>query len=920
MIVKVDQLGQEMTLIYESSIEEQQTNVSFTRSIQNAKFRKSKFSKWDGQVKFVKYGNRMAFGLWLELKRMCDRFGYPIKFEGLGNVIEEGIFTREYITEFCKNLLQEYEFDADEEQIESVYKALKYKKCFIDGCTSFGKTLISYIIYTLLRKQGKSRKTLMITIDAGLVIQANQDFLDYCGGRFDMKLTMIHGRSKYRDIKDSRMVIGNFQTLVNLPAEFYESFDAVLIDECVSSETIVNTRNGSKTIEDVQIGEYVLSMDENQNIIYDEIVDKWEVGTKETYRILCEDNHFIDCTINHKIFTNFGWLTLEEILLINNMNTIECYINDNHEQTPRTIDIWKFIRRWKHALSSQREQFSEIQSKTIDKTKSICNKKIRYTERFNQFTTEGNNKWWIWKISLWFYHKMFTRIYSCDGLMLSEWYQNCVNRMVKSYNRRRIGLLVYGRWWSMCNTIENINTWFFIRRTHYYSEVYDGKMEYHSRYHTNKEEIFLLNNECRESQQIPEIDCSIYYTGNDVQNLCFRKDCFLQDMSEGFYNLFNFVNLFKDMCRYTEKNTQGFIVKSIYSQLYNLQLYISNTSKKSKDMFKDMFRRINEKVKLCTIYKTRSCVKTKRIISIEKRKEEIVYDITTKDTHAFFGNNILVHNCHRGDTKSMKIIMEHCKNAKYKIGLSGSIKDDKHAEFYDLLSMYGPIVHRVTKRQWIDKGMAANIKINIVVLNYAPREIREELYNLKFNSSMEPDKIFVQEQRKVRESQKRLDWVSEFVGRLNGNVLVFFLDKMYGYGKNLTTSIRKKNDFKDVFYIDGDVDQDLREQYKEKMELGNNKVLVASYPTYSTGKSIKNIRHIVLAESRKSFEEISQMLGRGMRLTADKEECIVWDLVDDYSLTTREHKYIGYMNKHMNSRITTYTDEQLEFTKKEIAF
>lgn len=507
MIVKIDQLGQEMTLIYESSIEEQQTNVSFTRSIQNAKFRKSKFSRWDGQVKFVKYGNRMAFGLWLELKRMCDRFGYPIKFEGLGNVIEEGVFTKEYITEFCKNLLQEYEFDADEEQIESVYKALKYKKCYIDGCTSFGKTLISYIIYTLLRKQNKSRKTLMITIDAGLVIQANQDFLDYCGGRFDMKLTMIHGRSKYRDIKDSRMIIGNFQTLVNLPAEFYESIDAVLIDEA-----------------------------------------------------------------------------------------------------------------------------------------------------------------------------------------------------------------------------------------------------------------------------------------------------------------------------------------------------------------------------------------------------------------------------HRGDTKSMKIIMEHCKNAKYKIGLSGSIKDDKHAEFYDLLSMYGPIVHRVTKRQWIDKGMAANIKINIVVLDYAPREIREELYNLKFNSSMEPDKIFVQEQRKVRESQKRLDWVSEFVGRLNGNVLVFFLDKMYGYGKNLTTSIRKKNDFKDVFYIDGDVDQDLREQYKEKMELGNNKVLVASYPTYSTGKSIKNIRHIVLAESRKSFEEISQMLGRGMRLTAGKEECIVWDLVDDYSLTTREHKYIGYMNKHMNSRITTYTDEQLEFTKKEITF
>jgi superfamily II DNA or RNA helicase len=90
------------------------------------------------------------------------------------------------------------------------------------------------------------------------------------------------------------------------------------------------------------------------------------------------------------------------------------------------------------------------------------------------------------------------------------------------------------------------------------------------------------------------------------------------------------------------------------------------------------------------------------------------------------------------------------------------------------------------------------------------------------------------------------------------------------------------------------------------MEKGQGVVLVASYGTFSTGIDLKNVNHIIFAESYKSEITIRQSIGRGMRQLAGKHEVIVYDLVDDLN---------GYIVKHGAAREKIYNREKFIVSK-----
>jgi phage anti-repressor protein len=162
------------------------------------------------------------------------------------------------------------------------------------------------------------------------------------------------------------------------------------------------------------------------------------------------------------------------------------------------------------------------------------------------------------------------------------------------------------------------------------------------------------------------------------------------------------------------------------------------------------------------------------------------------------------------------------------------------------------------------------------------------------------------EQKIIRESVIRLNWIVAMISKMKGNVLVFFLDKKTGYGRKIMEKVKEKAPMKEVYYVDGDVKKDLREIYKDKMEEGDNKVLVASYDTYSTGKSIKNLHYIVCAESRKGEIVVNQATGRGMRLHHTKDICLWIDIVDDFSINIENYENKNYILRHLSDRIGYY--------------
>jgi type I site-specific restriction endonuclease len=98
-------------------------------------------------------------------------------------------------------------------------------------------------------------------------------------------------------------------------------------------------------------------------------------------------------------------------------------------------------------------------------------------------------------------------------------------------------------------------------------------------------------------------------------------------------------------------------------------------------------------------------------------------------------------------------------------------------------------------------------------------------------------------------------------------------------------------------------------------------ILVASFGTFATGISIRNIHNIFLMESFKSDFIVRQSIGRGLRLHKDKKELNIIDLVDNFSFDTLYgYKYENFIIKHCKERIRIYKKEKFPFEIQNVKF
>ncbi len=279
--------------------------------------------------------------------------------------------------------------------------------------------------------------------------------------------------------------------------------------------------------------------------------------------------------------------------------------------------------------------------------------------------------------------------------------------------------------------------------------------------------------------------------------------------------------------------------------------------------------------------------------------------------------HIMIDEGHRAKTKAIKDVMKACKNAKDRVGLSGTVIDDKSADHYDVIAATGPTVIKITKKDLMDSGFAPGIKIKIFVLDYLSEEERRNIAFMKLSMIKNDIEQFDHEISLMRNNKLRMDWVANLVANLPKNSLSLFVDKKNEFGKRLYNSIRQISQ-KELYYIDGDVKESMREEYKKRMEMpGNNRGLLATYQTYATGKSIKNLHYIVQAEPMKSEIVVGQAIGRGMREYEDKEEFHWIDIVDDYrwegNLQGEDVYFTNILYRQMKDRMKIYKNEKFEY-------
>lgn len=100
--------------------------------------------------------------------------------------------------------------------------------------------------------------------------------------------------------------------------EIIKKFQRFGFNKCITPDTVIETKNGFKTIEDLKIGEFV-----NSPNGFIEVSDKFSTGLQDVFEVELESGRRIKCTMNHKFLCENGIkYTLWDI--INNDYKIIC--------------------------------------------------------------------------------------------------------------------------------------------------------------------------------------------------------------------------------------------------------------------------------------------------------------------------------------------------------------------------------------------------------------------------------------------------------------------------------------------------------------------------------------------------------------------------------------------------------------------
>lgn len=255
------------------------------------------------------------------------------------------------------------------------------------------------------------------------------------------------------------------------------------------------------------------------------------------------------------------------------------------------------------------------------------------------------------------------------------------------------------------------------------------------------------------------------------------------------------------------------------------------------------------------------------------------------------------HGC---KATSLIQILSSLENCRHRFGTTGTL-DGHPLNEATIEGLFGPQYRSTSTKQLMDDGYVAKLKIKCIVLKY-PEDIKKQ-FHTPVNKKK---KTYNEEIDFLVNNEKRNKFLKNLTLSLKGNKLLFF--RMIDHGKLLHTTISSVSDH-NVFYIDGGVSGMDRESIRRAIEDEENAVLIASLGTTSTGVSINKLHHMIAASPSKSKIKVLQSIGRMLRMHQEKEEAILYDIVDDLSYKSQTN----FTLNHFLERCKIYDAERFDY-------
>ena len=248
--------------------------------------------------------------------------------------------------------------------------------------------------------------------------------------------------------------------------------------------------------------------------------------------------------------------------------------------------------------------------------------------------------------------------------------------------------------------------------------------------------------------------------------------------------------------------------------------------------------------------------------------------------------------CHLFKAKSLTTIMTKLENCKYRIGTTGTL-DGTQCHKLVIEGLFGSVYKVTTTNELIEKEVLSDFEIDCIVLKHS-EDFKKKYKRVTYQEEIDA----------IVGYDKRNEFIANLTKSLKGNSLVLF-QYVEKHGKPLYDLISERCPEKDIYFIHGGTDSDLREKIRKLMERKDNAVIVASYGTFSTGISIRKLHNIVFASPSKSRIRVLQSIGRQLRKSEHKDTARLYDISDDICWKT----YKNHTYRHFEERLKIYQTE-----------
>ena len=241
---------------------------------------------------------------------------------------------------------------------------------------------------------------------------------------------------------------------------------------------------------------------------------------------------------------------------------------------------------------------------------------------------------------------------------------------------------------------------------------------------------------------------------------------------------------------------------------------------------------------------------------------------------------IIIDEVHQAKADVLtKLLTQNFSNCAIRWGLTGTVPKEAW-EFQGILASIGPVINQVSAHDLQEKGVLANLQINILQTN-----------------DVQVFRNYQEEYSFLVTDDHRISWIGNKIKEISqtGNTLV--LVNRIDTGDKLTAMLP------DSVFISGAVKLTDRKEEYDEIKTSADKIIVATYGVAAVGINIPRIFNLVLIEPGKSFVRVIQSIGRGIRRAEDKDHVEIWDITSACK----------YAKRHLTERKKFYKEAKYPF-------